>query len=134
MKKLVLNLVALSLITLTSFAQAPDSLNYQAVVRDVSGNIVANQTVGMQISILEGSTSGTAVYVETHTPATNDFGLVDLPIGGGNVVSGNFSSIDWGGNKHFVKVELDPAGGTYLLYHGNQPVAQCTVCPSFYYC
>ena len=46
-------------------AQAPEKMSYQAVVRDASDNLVTNQAVGMQISILQGSETGTAVYTET---------------------------------------------------------------------
>lgn len=93
-------------------AQAPQSFKYQAVARDASGNIVADQAVGMQISILQGSISGTAIYIETFTPTTNGFGLINLNIGTGTVVSGDFATIDWSGDTYFVKVGMLIAGGT----------------------
>ncbi len=94
-------------------AQAPQSFRYQAVARDNSGNVLANQSVSFRISILGGSVSGTVAYTETHTGlSTNAFGLVELEIGKGNPVTGTFSSIDWGNNSYYVKIEMDPAGGT----------------------
>ena len=102
-----------------AFAQAPQLMSYQAVVRNASGVLVANANVGVRISILQGSTSGTAVYSETHALATNENGLVTLQIGGGNVQSGNFSTIDWGSGTYFIKTETDPNGGTNYSISGT---------------
>ena len=92
-------------------AQAPQKMSYQAVIRNASNNLVTNQTVGMQISILRGSSSGTAVYVETQTPTTNANGLVNIEIGGGTVVSGTFAGINWSDSTYYIKTETDPTGG-----------------------
>jgi hypothetical protein len=94
------------------FAQSPEAFKYQAIARDAGGNVLANQSVSLKISILKTSDTGTPVYVETHYAITNGFGLVNLNIGGGTVVWGNFSNIDWGSDNYFIKVEMDPAGGT----------------------
>ncbi|MBP8782465.1 MAG: DUF1566 domain-containing protein, partial [Paludibacteraceae bacterium] len=82
------------------------------VIRNSSEALVTNTTVGMQISILQGSASGTAVYVETQSPTTNANGLVSLEIGVGTVVSGDFTTIDWANGPYFIKTETDPTGGT----------------------
>jgi hypothetical protein len=93
-------------------AQTPQAFKYQAVARDASGNVLVNKSVSFKISILSGSISGIVVYSETQTgKSTNAFGLVELEIGKGTVVSGTFSSIGWGNNTFFVKVEMDPSGG-----------------------
>ncbi len=119
MKKfLFINL--LSFISLISaFSQVPDAFNYQAVVRNSSGEIIANQNVSFKISILQNSDTGTAVYVETHSATTNKFGLVNLKIGQGNIESGIFDPGDWGSNKHFIKVEFDPTGKTSFTLMGT---------------
>ena len=106
MKKLYTLLVTL-VITASTFAQAPEKMSYQAVVRDSGNAIVSNQDVGMQLSILQGTT---AVYVETQTPTTNANGLVSIEIGMGSVVSGDFSAIDWSAGPYFIKTEIDPTG------------------------
>jgi len=84
-------------------------MSYQAVIRDNSNALVTNQMVGMQISILQGSANGAAVYAETQAPTTNANGLVSLEIGGGNLVSGNFASINWANGPYFIKTETDPS-------------------------
>lgn len=97
----------------TISAQVPQSFRYQAVARDNSGNVLANQSVSFRIGILSGSISGTSVYSETHTGlTTNAFGLVELEIGKGTPVTGMFSSINWSSSNFFVKIEMDPAGGS----------------------
>lgn len=110
------------IIFLTSFitlAQSPDKFSYQAVIRD-GGNVVLNgQTIGMQISILQGSVTGTAVYEETHNSTTNTNGLVTLQIGTGTIVSGDFSTIDWSNGPYFIKTETDPTGGSNYTVSGT---------------
>jgi hypothetical protein len=100
-------------------AQSPEKMSYQAVVRDASDDIVASSTIGMRVSILQGSAVGTAVYVETHTPVTNTDGLVTIEIGAGSVVSGDFTAIDWSNGPYFLKTETDPAGGTNYTITGT---------------
>src|SRR5690606_14985144 len=111
MKKII-TICAVLLMTASVFAQAPEKMSYQAVVRDGSNALVSSTAVGMRISILQGSASGTAVYVETQTPTSNANGLVSLEIGAGTVVSGTFNTIDWANGPYFIKTETDPTGGT----------------------
>ena len=100
-------------------AQAPNKFIYQAVVRNANNVIVASASVGMRISILQTTSAGTAVYVETHNPTTNANGLVSIEIGGGTLVSGNFSTINWGAGPYFIKTETDPVGGTSFSIIGT---------------
>ena len=112
MKRLLLLVLVIVLTTGITSAQSPDMFNYQAVARDDQGNVLSNQDVGIKISILQGSASGTVVYAEEHTKTTNEQGLVNLMIGDGSVLSGTFSNIDWSSGPYFVKVGLDETGGT----------------------
>ena len=100
-------------------AQAPQKMSYQAVIRDNSNALVTNQVVGMQISILQGSANGTAVYAETQAPTTNANGLASIEIGGGTLVSGNFATINWANGPYFIKTETDPTGGTNYTITGT---------------
>ncbi|MCG8483695.1 MAG: hypothetical protein MJA31_10340, partial [Clostridia bacterium] len=124
MKKLF-TLLALFMSILMVCAQVPNKINYQVVIRLNSGQLVTNQQIGIQISILQGSESGTAIYTERHTPTTNDFGLANLEIGSGTVINGEFSTINWGRDKYFLKTEIDPTGpGTnYDIVGINQLLA-----------
>ncbi len=118
MKRLYLLFVILSLAGVI-FGQPPQKLSYQAVIRKSTGSLVANQTVGMKISILQGSVTGTAVYVETQTKLTDANGLVTLEIGGGTPVKGIFADITWKTNPFFIKTETDPKGGTNYSITGT---------------
>src|SRR5690554_4506774 len=118
MKKII-TVCAVLLMTASVFAQAPEKMSYQAVVRDGSNALVSSTAVGMQISILQGSATGTAVYVETQTPTSNINGLVSLEIGSGTVVSGDFTTIDWANGPYFIKTETDPTGGTSYTITGT---------------
>lgn len=111
--------IAIVSITLCVFAQAPDKMSYQAVIRDGSGALVTSQAIGMQISILQGSSSGLAVYIETQAPTTNVNGLSTVEIGNGTVVTGVFSSIDWSNGPYFIKTETDPTGGSAYTISGT---------------
>jgi hypothetical protein len=117
--KRIISITAALLITLCSWAQSPEKLSYQSVIRNAGNDLVVSTGVGMQISILQGSVSGAAVYVETQTPSTNINGLVSIEIGTGTVVSGAFNLIDWSTGPYFIKTETDPAGGTTYTITGT---------------
>ncbi len=143
MKRRTLIISIIISVALVCSAQVPQKFNYQAVVRNAQHAIIANQDVGFQLSILEGSANGSPVYVETHTVTTNAVGLANLFIGEGSTTSGEFKDILWGENPHYLKVEVDPSGGSsyehlgttqmisvpYSLYSGNisSPTRKFTV-------
>jgi hypothetical protein len=97
---------------LPSSAQAPQKFSYQTVIRNAGNQLVANQSVGIKISVLQGSATGSAVYAETHSPLTNANGLASLEIGGGEVLTGNFAGINWANGPYFIKTETDINGGS----------------------
>jgi hypothetical protein len=101
-------------------AQAPGKISYQALIRDTDDDLVTDTHVGMQISILQGSASGTAVYTETQTPPVNANGLVSLEIGAGTIVSGDFATIDWTNGPYFVNTKTDPTGGAAYSISGTR--------------
>ncbi len=92
-------------------AQVPAGLNFQAVARDHSGELLTHSDIGVRIAVLEGSDSGPAVYTETHQVTTGGDGLFHLVIGQGDSQD-DFSEINWSDHTHFVRLETDAAGGT----------------------
>jgi hypothetical protein len=113
------SIISFVLMVLSSvlIAQAPQKLSYQAVIRNSSNGLVTSSPVGMRISILQGSATGTPVYVETLTTTTNANGLVSLEIGGG----AGFDAINWANDTYFIKTETDPLGGiSYTIIGTSQ--------------
>lgn len=101
-------------------AQAPQKMSYQTVLRNSSNATLANTQVRVKTSVLQGTASGTAVYVETHLASTNVNGLVSLQIGTGTATFGSFAGINWAAGPYFIKTETDPAGGTNYSITGTQ--------------
>jgi hypothetical protein len=110
MKKLYAT-IGIFIATLLS-AQVPQAFSYQTIAFNTSGAPIANGNVALRISILDNSATGTVLYTETHIKTTNSKGLVNLNIGQGTATAGTFGAINWGTNTKFVKVEMDPQGGT----------------------
>jgi hypothetical protein len=100
-------------------AQPPSKLSFQAVIRDSSGDLVPNQSVGLRMSILQGGISGSSVYTETHNAYSNSSGLISIEIGGGTIITGDFSSIDWSNGPYYLQREVDPTGGTNYTISGT---------------
>jgi len=126
MKKLLIAPFAFFLAGLLQ-AQAPQSMSYQAILRDAGGTAQTNTAGTLGLDILQGSSSGPVVYSENHTVTSNDFGLVNVAIGAGTVISGSMSGIDWGTGPYFVRTTLNGTTmGTsellsvpYALYAGQ---------------
>jgi hypothetical protein len=140
MKRNLLILVAVfgicSLSCSFCFAQAPQRINYQAVARNTSGNVLANQQITVRLTIHNNTPNGAIAYIETDTVITNQFGLFTIAIGGATTIPGGFSGISWGSGNKYLEVEMDPAAGSafvdmgtsqllsvpYALYAANGPV------------
>jgi len=122
MKKILFSLLLLMTASTAVWAQVPQQISYQSVIRDGNNKVIASSTVGIKISLLQGSATGSAVYVETHRKATNANGLVSLEIGTGTVLSGSFASINWANGPYLIKTETDPTGGTNYGIAGIAPL------------
>jgi hypothetical protein len=122
MKTTLLTLTVLLFGILTGVAQPATSFKYQAVVRDGQGLVIANQAVSFRISILTDTENGITAYSETQVVTTTAQGLVNLNIGEGTLVSGDFNLIDWGNHHFYLKIEIDPQGGTDYTAMGVSPL------------
>ncbi len=105
---------------LFSFGQTPEGINYQAAIRNADGTLLSNQSVGLKLDILEGSASGNVVYSENFTTSTTAFGLVNVVVGNGNILNGDFTSIDWPNGVYFLQLSVDETGGTNYTTIGAQ--------------
>jgi hypothetical protein len=125
MKKILLTITAF-LVTLFAVAQAPNLLNYQGVARNAAGNVIPSQPIGLRLSVLSGSPTGTPVYIETRNVTTNAFGLFNVQVGSPGAITstGTIAGINWtafgaGSGTKYLQVEIDPIGGTSYFNVGS---------------
>ena len=102
------NALTILLFGFVTIVCAQNGINYKAIVKDNSGNVVANDLIQVQFGILEG---GTTVYEETHSPTTDANGLVVLNIGAGTPISGDYTTINWSADNHLLNVQVNTGGG-----------------------
>ncbi len=93
------------LLSFSTFSQTPTSFQYQAVLRDASGGVLANQQVEIGVALLQGSVTGTEIFTETHSVTTNNFGLANLQIGSVNTTG--MQNIDWSSGSYFIQISVD---------------------------
>lgn len=110
---------ALFVLTLPLFGQSPQKFNFQAVARDVSGQPYANVNLGVRISLVRDAVSGQIDYAERHVVTTSPLGVFDLEIGGGVPVSGAITDADWANYPYYLKIDIDPNGGTNYVNLGT---------------
>jgi len=89
----------------TGFAQTASNFKYQAILRDNNGDVSANKTFGLEISILKGSANGEEIFSETHSITTNDYGLFTIIIGSDN--KEDFNEIDWTTGPFFLQTTVN---------------------------
>ena len=119
MKKIQLLILAMFL-SLAAFTQAPDAINYQMVVRDLDGEILADTELSIKFTILQATLDGEVVYREIHDVLSNQLGMVNLAIGQGVPESGEFSEIRWAENTFYLEVMVDFEGGGNYQFYGSQ--------------
>jgi hypothetical protein len=112
MKLAITTLFLFVTVTFKVFAQAPEKMSYQAIIRAQDNSLVTNSNISLRVIVHQGSAAGTTSYQETHSVTTNNNGLVSLEIGTGNVVTGNFSAIAWEKGPYFIETQVDAKGGT----------------------
>ena len=99
-------------------AQAPVGFNFQAVARGIDNDILAEQTIAVRVSLLRGSDNGPASYTERHEVRTSEYGVFDLAVGNGEIISGSFDAVEWGAASYYLKIDLDPNGGSRYVNMG----------------
>lgn len=100
-------LTSLALLLLFAPFLSAQGIRYQAVARNASGLLMANETIQVRFSILQGSPTGTLSYRESHTATTNAYALFAVSIGQGSPEQGTFAGINWAAGAHFLNVEVN---------------------------
>lgn len=112
--------ITLLLLVIGSFLNAQEFINYQAAIRDGSGDLIVNTFIGVQFSILQSISTGSVSYSETHAVNTNSFGMVNIELGNGTPSTGQFGGINWAAYNHFLKVEVNTGSG--YVHMGTSPM------------
>jgi hypothetical protein len=110
--KSTLTILLFVTVMLNVFAQSPEKMSYQAIIRSQNNSLVINSNISLKIIVHQGTVTGTNVYQETHSVVTNNNGLVSLEIGAGKIPTGSFSNIAWEKGPYFIETQVDIAGGT----------------------
>ena len=114
-----LSIVILLFLGLSLNAQAPQGFNYQATVRNSTGDLVVNTNVYFKFNVIQGSQTAVPIFTETHYVPTDDLGQVNLIIGQGTANTGVFSELDWSQGSYYLGIELDTGSG-YLVMGTTQ--------------
>ncbi|MGB4655220.1 MAG: tail fiber domain-containing protein [Bacteroidales bacterium] len=112
-------IILLSLLSISVMGQVPQKINYQAVARDAAGNPIANKQIAVKFTIRTGSSSGSEVFSERHTPWTNSLGTFNAIIGYGNPIYGSFGAINWATGTKWLQIGVDEHGGTNYVDMGT---------------
>ena len=117
MKKIFLFLLT-TIISFSSFAQnLPQGIAYQAVAVKEGPFSVAgenpqaiywsNKDIKVRFTILDQYPNPMETYQEFHSVKTDDYGVFNLIVGQGTVISGDFETIPWELGAAHLQVEID---------------------------
>jgi hypothetical protein len=120
MRRIVYSTLLFLLLSLSALAQN-GGINFQGMARTAAGEPLANQKISLRLSVLLNSESGTVEYSETKEATTSGQGIFSVVVGDGSILTktGNFSDINWKNSPKFLKVEMDPSGGTNFALLGT---------------
>ena len=118
-KKVLLSIFAIMILQIVN-AQVPQTLNYQGIARNASGDPIRYQTISVRISIIDSMAAGKVAYQETRSITTNYVGLFSIIIGdvGSLSSTGSMNTIDWPTGNKYIKLEIDPTGLTNFTIAG----------------
>ncbi|MGQ0739405.1 MAG: tail fiber domain-containing protein [Bacteroidota bacterium] len=125
MKKITLLAAVVAILSFAAYGQAPGIFNYQGVARNSVGNVLPNKTITLRLSILDGTTGGPVLYQESRGVITNPFGLFNIQVGspGATNITGSINTVNWTAGSKYIRVEIDPAGGTSFINIGTAQLA-----------
>jgi hypothetical protein len=80
-----------------SYGFSQTGINYQAIIKNSSGNVYSNSTMVVTFSLRYDTSGGSVIYSETHNATSTSEGQISLVVGTGNKTSNgvNFSAIDF---------------------------------------
>ena len=112
MKRLVA-ILSIMVLAVAAMAQVPQTMNFQALIRNAENQVVTNQPVEIEVSVLNSAQQ--AVYTETHSVTTNFNGIATLEVGSGTPIVGTFAGIDWSADKYYMETKIQLSDGSEAL-------------------
>ena len=112
MRRIKSFLIAFATMLAATMTMAQSGFNYQAVIRDSDGNLLANKNIALRITLLSGDD---VLYIEQKNATTNAYGVVSVVVGEGNAKQGSFNDIDWSAGKIFILNQLFFCGNNRLV-------------------
>ncbi len=111
---------------MSAWTQSSNCFNWQGVIRDGSGKTIENKQVSLELLLIQDTTTtgkgeGPVVYYESHDAVTNPFGLINLQVGCGKPLFGNFNNLDWGARKYWLSIRAN-VDGKGLTNIGKSPI------------
>jgi hypothetical protein len=121
MKRIILLLAFSGLFSTMLFAQSsPEGMNYQAVARNLKGEILANQPISLKVLLFSLNANGkSAYYNEVHDVVTSPTGVFSLIVGRGRKESGLFSTIPWAKENIWMEVAIKSKNETDFAVISN---------------
>ena len=114
MKRLYFLILAALFTVQVSIAQnIPGGMKYQAVARNLSGEVIANQKTSLKIDLFTvnpASKNSKTFYSETHDVTTDIMGLFTLVIGEGKVHNGLFKNVPWSTEDIWMQIAIKGPG------------------------
>ncbi len=98
----------------------PMGMQYQAVARDLSAQVMPNAQVELQVNLLEAGQADQVVYSETHAVRTNRLGLFSLTIGQGQSLLGDFAAVPWSKREIWMEIKIRDAGGDFVTVSNSK--------------
>ena len=110
MRKILFTFAIVCLIITNIMAQVPQAINFQAIARDASGNVMANTHIQIRLTVIDSATGGNNVYQEVRALQTDAYGSFSFQIGVNpeGFTIGVFENIDWATGQKYLKIDYDP--------------------------
>src|SRR5689334_11241373 len=108
MRNILLSLMTAMCAVIHCYSQSvPTGIQYQAVARNASGEVLPNRSLTLRIKLEGAPAKGSITYYsEEHEVTTNQLGLFTLVVGNGIKAVGVFENIPWSSEDIWMAVSL----------------------------
>ncbi|MGB4847108.1 MAG: hypothetical protein WBP41_04270, partial [Saprospiraceae bacterium] len=105
---LITTLLVFAVSGLKAQVALPEGMRYQAIARDIDGNIRSKEALIVKAELVVLDTEDEVVYSEIQNTTSGEFGLLNITIGEGKSIIGSFSKIPWS-KQLWVRISIKNA-------------------------